>query len=109
MFSREYTGFFIDGAWRQPSGSDVFTVVSPSTGKRIGSVPAASTADIDAAVEAARRAVYETDWRHRPPRERAALCAAVAANIHERKADFADVRVDASGVSLGTAVMAHVE
>ncbi|WP_277068853.1 aldehyde dehydrogenase [Saccharomonospora viridis] len=97
MFSREYTGFFIDGAWRQPSGSDVFTVVSPSTGKRIGSVPAASTADIDAAVEAARRAFYETDWPHRPPAERAALCEALAAKIHERKDDFADLLVDELG------------
>lgn len=97
MFPRNYTEFFIDGDWRAAQSTDTFTVVSPSTGKPIGSVPVASTADIDAAVEAARVAFYETDWPTRPVEERAALCEALASLIHDRKADFVDLIVDELG------------
>lgn len=66
MLERTYTSFFIDGAWQPARSTERHEVISPSTGKAIGSVPSAGNADIDAAVEAARRAFYETDWATRP-------------------------------------------
>lgn len=50
------TSFFIDGGWREPSNASTFPVISPLTEEEIGSVPAAGTADVDAAVDAARTA-----------------------------------------------------
>ncbi len=97
MFPRNYTDFFIDGRWQQADGTDRFTVISPSTGTPIGSVPSASRADIDAAVEAARRAFYETDWATRPVSERADLCAALATKLYERKDELAELIVDELG------------
>ncbi|EHI12707.1 aldehyde dehydrogenase [Mycolicibacterium thermoresistibile] len=97
MLARTYSSFFIDGDWREPASTETFTVISPASGEPIGSVPSASTADIDVAVEAARRAFYETDWPRRPVEERAALCEALAAKIHEHRADFIDLVVDELG------------
>jgi acyl-CoA reductase-like NAD-dependent aldehyde dehydrogenase len=67
MLEREYESLFI--AWRAAESSQVFGGVPPYY--RAGSVPAASPADIDSAVAAARRAFDEADWRHRPATGRA--------------------------------------
>lgn len=47
---------FIDGQWVTPSGHDAIEVIDPATETVIGSVPAGTAADVDAAVAAARRA-----------------------------------------------------
>jgi aldehyde dehydrogenase (NAD+) len=97
MLNREYSSFYIDGRWLPPHSTEVFDVISPRSGERIGSVPSASKADIDTAVEAARKAFYESDWAQRPVAERAALCAKLAAAINERQAEFAELIVEESG------------
>lgn len=97
MLPRNYTSFFIDGDWQPARSSETHEVVSPSTGKPIGSVPGACAADIDAAVAAARAAFYETDWATRPVAERAEMCEALAARIHEHKDGFVDLLVDELG------------
>ena len=100
MTVREYSGFFIDGAWRTPAGTGSFDVVSPASEERIGSVPRASAADIDAAVAAARRAFDETDWPRRPPLERAELCARLATAINEHAEELAELITEESGCTL---------
>ena len=50
------TTLFIDGHWVTPDGTDTIDVIDPSTEQPIGSVPNGTTADVDAAVAAARRA-----------------------------------------------------
>ncbi|AGN17755.1 aldehyde dehydrogenase [Corynebacterium glutamicum MT] len=52
----EYDGLYIDGQWMKPSSVDRINVYSTATEDYIGSVPEAKNADIDSAVEAARRA-----------------------------------------------------
>src|SRR5829696_7358968 len=97
MIEREYPAFYIDGGWREPASPDTIEVTSPRSEQRIGSVPAASAADIDAAVEAARRAFYETDWSRRPVGERAQLCRNLAAAIGEHQPELADLIVEEMG------------
>ncbi|MCR8899858.1 aldehyde dehydrogenase family protein [Gordonia sp. GONU] len=97
QFRREYDEFFIDGDWRKADAQEQFRVISPGTGKQIGHVPAASIADIDAAVEAARRAFYETDWADRPVEERARLCEALASALYENREQIAELLVDELG------------
>jgi acyl-CoA reductase-like NAD-dependent aldehyde dehydrogenase len=48
------TQLFIAGAWRDAADGSTFTVISPSTEERIAEVAAAGSADVDAAVAAAR-------------------------------------------------------
>ena len=97
MLPREYPNLFIDGRWQKPDGNDRFDVISPSTGETIGYVPVASKTDIDHAVEAARKAFYETDWATRPVEERAEMCERLAALIAEHQEEFRDLIVDELG------------
>jgi aldehyde dehydrogenase (NAD+) len=94
---REYTGFYIDGDWRPSTSTDALDVISPATGRRIGAVPAATTDDIDVAVEAARRAFCETDWASRPVRERAELCRNLASAIADHQPELADLFTEEMG------------
>ena len=107
MLPREFPHLFIDGRWQEPDSSERFDVVSPSTGERIGYVPAASTTDIDRAVEAARKAFYETDWKDRPVEERAEMCERLAELIREHQEDFRDLVVDELGHTKLTAEVYH--
>ena len=46
-------GFFIDGEWRKIKGSDVFPILNPATGQRIGSTALGTAETIDQAVNVA--------------------------------------------------------
>ena len=97
MIARDYSDFYIDGGWRPARSSNTFTVISPRNGERVGVVPAATTQDVDAAVEAARRAFYETDWPTRPVSERAAMCRRLADLLALHRSEFAELLVDEMG------------
>ena len=107
MLPREFPNLFIDGRWQEPDSKERFDVVSPSTGEKIGSVPAASTTDVDRAVDAARKAFYETDWATRPVEERAEMCERLAELIRERQPEFRDLVVDELGHTKLTAEVYH--
>jgi betaine-aldehyde dehydrogenase len=97
MIQREYSGFYIDGGWRESASTETIDVISPASGRRIGGVPAATTADIDAAVEAARGAFYDTDWARRPVAERAELCRKLASAIGEHQKELAELFTEEMG------------
>ena len=107
MLSREYPSLYIDGGWQEPDSTERFDVISPATGKKIGFVPAANSADIDRAVEAARKAFYETDWPTRPVAERAEMMERLATLIAEHAPEFADLTVDELGHNQITADVYH--
>jgi aldehyde dehydrogenase (NAD+) len=52
----------IDGELRPATGERTFPIVNPATEEVIGAAPDAEATDIDAAIEAARRAFDATDW-----------------------------------------------
>jgi aldehyde dehydrogenase (NAD+) len=61
---------FIDGGWHDPAGGGAEDVVNPATEKAIAAAPAATAADADIAIAAARRAFDEGPWPRLPGRER---------------------------------------
>ncbi len=61
---------FIGGAWAKPATDAVLEVVSPHSEEVVARVPEGSTADIDAAVGAARKAFDEGPWPQLTPAER---------------------------------------
>jgi aldehyde dehydrogenase (NAD+) len=78
-------GHFIDGNWREPAEGVFFDSNDPATGDKIASVAQGSAADVDAAVEAARRAFPQ--WRSRTPHTRARYLYAMARAVqkHSRR------------------------
>ncbi len=81
--------FYIAGRWSAPATKDTITVRSPSSEAVIGTVPAGSPADIDAAVSAARDTFDNSSWANLPMVERARYVAAMADEIERRADDFA--------------------
>jgi aldehyde dehydrogenase (NAD+) len=107
MLSREYPDLYIDGRWQAPESQERLAVESPSTGRRIGVVAKASTADVDRAVAAARRAFDETGWARRPVEERAELCERLATLISDRREEFRDLIVEELGATRFLADVYH--
>ncbi len=62
------TGLLIDGRWQ--SGADRLVVTSPIDGAPIAEIDAADAADVDRAVQAARRAFEDKRWSGKAPSER---------------------------------------
>jgi aldehyde dehydrogenase (NAD+) len=81
--------FYIGGRWVAPAGTGVLDVVSPFTEEVIGHVPAATPADMDAAVTAAREAFERGPWPHVPSAERGAMITALSQGIQARSDAFA--------------------
>ena len=76
---------FIGGEWVPPSTTSTIQVHNASTGERIGSVPEAAEADVDAAVAAARRAFDDpAGWSSWPHAERAAALERLATELESR-------------------------
>ena len=69
--SRKWDQLYIGGHWVEPAGSDRITVTSPVTEEPFGSVPEATTDDVDRAVTAARAAFDDGEWPHLDPHDRA--------------------------------------
>lgn len=53
---REYLKFYVDGRWIEPADARTLDVVNPATERVAGRISLGSTADVDLAVAAARRA-----------------------------------------------------
>ncbi len=78
-------GHFIDGAWRPPVEGVFFDSTDPATGEKIATVSQGSAADIDAAVQAARKAFPK--WQSLTPHARARYLYAMARAVqrHSRR------------------------
>ena len=64
------TALYIGGRWREASGADAETVLDPSTGRALGTVPDAGPVDVDAALAAVRAAADAGTWADATPRAR---------------------------------------
>ncbi len=100
-------GFWIGGEWVAPAGTERFAVISPSTEAPVGSLPAATTADVDRAVAAARAAFDEGPWPRMTPDERADVLARAAELLAERVPDIAGITVDEMGCAISQAPRAQ--
>ncbi|WP_415394245.1 aldehyde dehydrogenase (plasmid) [Rhodococcus globerulus] len=85
-----YDRHFIGGEWVAPSTPNVIEVFSASTGEHIGSVPGSGNSDVDAAVEAARRAFDDPHgWAHWAPERRATAIDSLAHELEIRNDEMA--------------------
>lgn len=74
----DFGRFYIGGGWVRPSGTDSYGVVSPHSEEVIARVPGSTSADMDAAVAAARSAFDTGPWPRMTPAERAGVVGRIA-------------------------------
>jgi acyl-CoA reductase-like NAD-dependent aldehyde dehydrogenase len=80
---------FIGGKWQKPAGQGKLNVISPVTEQVIMTFPEASTADVDAAVAAARKAFDTGPWPRMSAQERGKALLKVAELLRARLPELA--------------------
>ncbi|WP_340556136.1 aldehyde dehydrogenase family protein [Streptomyces sp. GSL17-111] len=103
----------IGGEWTAAADGAEFTTCDPATGVALGRCAQAGTADVDAAVDAARRALGDPAWAGLPAAERARLLWRVAELIERDAAALAELETRDQGqplaVSRGVSVAGAAE
>jgi aldehyde dehydrogenase (NAD+) len=79
---------FINGSWQSPLSKKYFDTINPATEEKLSEVAEAGQADVDKAVQAARRA-YDKTWKRMVPKERAKYIYRIARMIQEKARELA--------------------
>jgi 1-pyrroline dehydrogenase len=87
---------FIGGEWVQSAADDTLPVVNPATGEVIAEIPKGTEADVDRAVEAARKAFDEV-WFDTTPGERQAMLLKLADAIDEHAEEIGRIESENVG------------
>ncbi|MEI6251827.1 MAG: aldehyde dehydrogenase family protein [Mycobacteriaceae bacterium] len=90
---------YIDGRWQPASGTERFEVTDSATEEIIGTVTAATAADAEAAVAAARRAFPA--WAALAPSERAGYLKRIAEEMQQRQSEIATLVSREVGMPFG--------
>ena len=80
---------FVGGEWVDAVEGETMEVLNPATGETIAEVPRGSEADVDRAVEAAKKALPE--WRETTPQERSEFLLKLADAVDEHAEELAQV------------------
>ncbi|WP_460416937.1 aldehyde dehydrogenase family protein [Pseudomonas sp. microsymbiont 2] len=89
------TPHYIDGRWVEGQGSDCIVVHNPSDGQPFAELMAASSAQVDQAVAAARRAL--TSWKTVSAAERATYLRGFAAQLGQRRDELIALQMRNNG------------
>ena len=85
---RERYGLFINGRSVAATGGETFTTIDPATEQPLAEVARATTADVDKAIRAARRA-QRRSWGQLAGKERAKYLFRISRILQERSREFA--------------------
>ncbi len=98
---RDYTKFYIDGAWVEPSHAKTLDVINPATERSAGRISLGDASDVDRAVIAARRAFDEFSRTRRE--ERLALLGRIVEVYKRRYNDMAEAITEEMGAPVSLA------
>jgi aldehyde dehydrogenase (NAD+) len=102
---REHLNFYIDGAWVGPRDPKTLDVVNPATEEVAGRISMGSAADVDLAVQAARRAFPA--WSATTREERLAVLERILAEYGRRMGDVAAAITEEMGAPTTLALRAQ--
>jgi betaine-aldehyde dehydrogenase len=96
------TQLFIDGEFQKAASGKLSTLINPATEEAFAEVAAAGLADINSAVESARRA-WESGWRDLSPGKRSDILFNVARVLRENLEQIAQLETLQIGKPIGDA------
>jgi acyl-CoA reductase-like NAD-dependent aldehyde dehydrogenase len=105
----QYDGVYVDGEWLTPEGGAEEVVVNPATEEPIGSVSVGGKPELEAALDAARRAFDDGPWPRLPQAERTARMQRLYDELLARKEGFIDLLVAEAGATQMLANVAHFD
>lgn len=97
--TKEYK-LFINGEWTDALSGKTFETYNPGTGEVNAVVAEAGKADVDRAVQAARRAFESIEWKNMPPGERGRLLFMAALKMREKIERLAEVESRECGLTI---------
>ncbi|MGB1224494.1 MAG: aldehyde dehydrogenase family protein, partial [Mycobacterium sp.] len=104
---RDYLKFYIDGQWVDPLDTRTLDVENPTTEEVSGHIAIGSAADVDKAVEAARRAFAK--WSQSTRGERLEVLAAILDEYQKRASDLAEAVSEEMGAPASLAAGPQVK
>lgn len=96
-------GLLIDGQWTAAASGQTLHVVSPIDGRPLCTIAAAGRADVDRAVQAARRSFEQGVWSRMAPAERKKILHRIADRIEAHHAELAVLGVRDNGTEIAMA------
>jgi phenylacetaldehyde dehydrogenase len=99
---------FINGSLVDSKSGKTFETVNPATGEALATIAAGEAADIDLAVQAARRAFDDGPWGRMTPSERGRIIWRIGDLINEHLEEFAELETLDNGKPLAVARAADV-
>lgn len=96
----------IDGKLVESSSKKTITVINPANEEVVGTIPAGTAADVDAAVKAARKAFDKGEWGKTTPAKRAEALQRMAALLAEKMPELTAILQAETG---STAMKAMVD
>ena len=106
---KETKTLYIDGRWAAGTSGRIIETINPANGRTLGSFTGASEADVDAAVQAARKAFESGDWKEMSRKERARRMHRIAALIREHQDELATLEALDNGKLYKEAYLDDVE
>src|SRR5262249_38925849 len=94
-FMRNYTRIYIDGAWVKPLDGKILEVINPATERPAGQITLCTSADVDRAVAAARKAF--TSFSRTSRQERLDLLSSILGVFAKRQDDLTDALIEELG------------
>ena len=85
---KEHYSLFINGEFTEPENGKYFPTINPATEDNLSEVADANKADVDKAVQSARKA-YENIWFKMPAKERGKYIYRISRMLQERSREFA--------------------
>jgi acyl-CoA reductase-like NAD-dependent aldehyde dehydrogenase len=82
---------FIGGEWRASKRNVTFPTLDPGSGALLAEVHNAEAEDVDAAVQAARRAFKQSDWARMKPQHRGVYLHRLADHVDNHKETLAEI------------------
>src|SRR5277367_1788046 len=88
---------YVNGQWVSSSSGETFSVYDPSTEEVIAEVAAASAADVDKAVQAARTAFDSGPWAQTTAQDRGKVLFKLAEKVRQNAAQLAEIECRNTG------------
>ncbi|MCW2616743.1 MAG: aldehyde dehydrogenase [Frankiales bacterium] len=97
---------YIDGEY--VDSADRYEIRSPATEELVATVAKATTADVDSAVAAAKRAHEAGEWRRTSPGDRADIIATVAGAVYGRIEELSALQSQENGATIRVTGALHI-
>jgi betaine-aldehyde dehydrogenase len=91
---------YVDGEFKPGQDGATLDIINPSTGEAYATAPLSREADVDAAMQAARRA-FETGWRDTTPSERMTYLLQMADAIESNAERLVEIEAENTGKPKG--------